>query len=70
MSSGAGELRTYATLVWVGKTVLIGYVIVSLSTQGGAGGVRWPQSMHKIPFKTESSVIEHKRLHQRDAQVL
>lgn len=37
---GQAELRTYATLLWILKTLVIGYVLVSLSTKGGIAGVR------------------------------
>lgn len=37
---GASELRSYATVLWVGKSVVIGYVLVSLSNKGGLAGVR------------------------------
>ena len=36
----AGDLRAYATLLWVGKAAIIGYVTVSITQRGGAGGVR------------------------------
>ncbi len=37
---GQAELRTYATLLWIFKTLVVGYVLVSLSTKGGFAGVR------------------------------
>lgn len=37
---GRAEFRAYATLFWVAKTLVIGYVLVSLQTKGGAAGVR------------------------------
>ena len=36
---GRAEFRTYTTLFWVAKTLVIGYVLVSLQTKGGATGV-------------------------------
>jgi len=36
----AGDLRAYATLLWVGKAAIIGYVTVSITQRGGPGGVR------------------------------
>jgi hypothetical protein len=36
---GRAEFRAYATLFWVAKTLVIGYVLVSLQTKGGAAGV-------------------------------
>ena len=35
----AADLRAYATLFWVAKTVMVGYLIVSLSTKQSAVGV-------------------------------
>ena len=35
----AGDLRAYATLFWVGKAAIIGYVTVSITQRGGPGGV-------------------------------
>ena len=35
-----GDLRAYATLFWVGKAAIIGYVTVSITQRGGYGGVR------------------------------
>lgn len=37
---GRAEFRTYATLFWVAKMLVIGYVLVSLQTKGGVAGVR------------------------------
>ena len=34
-----GDLRAYATLLWVGKAAIIGYVTVSITQRGGPGGV-------------------------------
>lgn len=36
---GASELRAYCTVLWVAKSLVIGYVLVSLSTKGGLAGV-------------------------------
>ena len=36
----AADLRTYATLLWVGKAAVIGYVSVSITNKGGPAGVR------------------------------
>ena len=35
----SGDLRAYATLLWVGKAAIIGYVTVSITQRGGPGGV-------------------------------
>jgi len=37
----SGDLRAYATLLWVGKAAIIGYVTVSITQRGGPGGVRF-----------------------------
>jgi hypothetical protein len=36
---GRAEFSTYATIFWVAKTLVIGYVLVSLQTKGGVAGV-------------------------------
>ena len=41
----AGDLRAYATLFWVGKAAIIGYVTVSITQRGGTGGVRSPDAV-------------------------
>ena len=40
----AGDLRAYATLLWVGKAAIIGYVTVSITQRGGPGGV-WQRTL-------------------------
>ena len=37
---GWDELKAYNTLLWVLRTVIVGYVLISLSTKGGFGPVR------------------------------
>lgn len=38
----AADLRAYATLMWVAKTLLTGYVIVSLQQKESVAAVRLP----------------------------
>ena len=40
------DLRAYATLFWVGKTLLTGYTIVSLQNRESTGAVR---ARRKVP---------------------
>lgn len=46
---GRAEFRTYATLLWIAKTLVVGYVLVSLQTKGGLAGVS--AAMCNIPCR-------------------